>query len=146
MAKGTSEKIRKKAMGVTAALVLVGFGAAFISLFHWQIVRGEELGAKAMEQSLTSTTLPAMRGTIYDATGTKVLAQSASVWTVVLEPAYICENDNLRRTIANGLSEILDMDATEIYEKTGDPGSYYTVIKRKIETDQRDQINKFMAE
>lgn len=146
MAKGTTEKIRKKAMGLMCAMLIVGFGAAAVSLFHWQVVKGEELSAGAMEQSLRSTNLPAMRGTIYDATGTKVLAQSASVWTVVLEPHYLADDDNLRRTVANGLSEILEMDAAELYEDTGDAGSYYTVIKRKVETDVRDRINDFKKE
>ncbi len=79
MAKGTTEKIRRKAMGLTAFLIIAGFGAAAGSLFHWQILRGDEMRAEAMEQSLVTTSLPSMRGTIYDATGTKVLAQSASV-------------------------------------------------------------------
>ena len=143
MAKGTTEKIRKKAIGLMCALLIAGFGGAFISLFHWQIVKGEELSAKAMEQSLRSTSLPAMRGTIYDATGTKVLAQSASVWTVVLEPHYLADNEELRRTVARGLSEILELDENKLYEQTGDAGSYYTVIKRKVETEVRDRINDF---
>lgn len=143
MAKGTTEKIRKKAIGLMCALLIAGFGGALVSLFHWQIVKGEELSAKAMEQSLRSTSLPAMRGTIYDATGTKVLAQSASVWTVVLEPHYLAENEELRRTVARGLSEILELDENKLYEQTGDAGSYYTVIKRKVETEVRDRINEF---
>lgn len=146
MAKGTTEKIRMKAKGLMYALLIAGFGAALISLVHWQLVRGEELKAAAMEQSLRSTGLPAMRGTIYDATGTKVLAQSASVWTVVLEPHYLFDNENLRRTVANGLSEILGLDAQDIYERTGEAGSYYDVVKRKVETDVRDRINEYMKE
>lgn len=143
MAKGTTEKIRRKAMGLTAFLIIAGFGAAAGSLFHWQILRGDEMRAEAMEQSLVTTSLPSMRGTIYDATGTKVLAQSASVWTVVLEPAYIAGDEALRRTIASGLSEILDLDEAEIYKATGEKGSYYNIIKRKVETDVRDKINQF---
>jgi len=146
MAKGTAEKIRKKAIGLMAALLVLGFGAAAVSLFHWQILRGKELSAKAMEQSLRSTSLPAMRGTIYDATGTKVLAQSASVWTVVLEPHYLAGDENLRRTVAAGLANILGLDEAKLYEQTGDAGSYYTVIKRKVETEVRDQINAFKLE
>lgn len=146
MAKGTTEKIRMKAKGLMYALLIAGFGAALISLVHWQLIRGEELKAAAMEQSLRSTGLPAMRGTIYDATGTKVLAQSASVWTVVLEPHYLYDNENLRRTVANGLSEILGLDAQDIYERTGEAGSYYDVVKRKVETDVRDRINEYMKE
>ncbi len=142
MAKGTTEKIRRKALGITAALIILGFGAAAASLFNWQILRGEEMRAKALEQSLMNTTLPAMRGSIYDATG-KVLAQSASVWTVVLEPAYLAGDEALRHTVASGLASILELDEAELYEKTGDKSSYYTVIKRKVETDIRDKINDF---
>ncbi len=146
MAKGTTEKIKKKALGLMYALLIVGFGAAAISLVHWQLIEGEELKSAALEQSLRSTGLPAMRGTIYDATGTKVLAQSASVWTVVLEPHYLADNDNLRRIVANGLSEILELDAMELYERTGVAGSYYDVVERKVETDVRDRIVKFMED
>ncbi|MDE6838394.1 MAG: stage V sporulation protein D, partial [Acutalibacter sp.] len=34
----------------------------------------------------------------------------------------------------------------ELYQETGDRSSYYTVIKRKIETDVRDEINRFKEE
>ncbi len=141
-----AEKMRHKAMGLTAALVIIGFGAAAVSLFHWQIMRGEEMKTAAMDQSLRSTSLPAMRGSIYDATGTKVLAQSASVWTVVLEPYFIAKDEGLRRTIASGLAPILDLDEEELYQKTGKKDSFYEVIKRKIESDTRDAVNNFLQE
>ncbi len=146
MAKGITEKMSIRARVLTGLLVFLGFGAVITSLFRWQIVRGEELSAKAMEQSLQSTTLSAKRGTIYDATGTKILAQSASVWTVVLEPHYLAGDDGLRRTVASGLSRILEMDEETVYEKTGDASSYYEVLKRRVETDVRDAVNQFLDE
>ena len=150
MAKGNTEKMWKKAMGVTAFIVFVGFGAVLVSLFRWQIVRGEELSAKALNQSLHSTTLSAMRGTIYDATGTKVLAKSASVWTVVLEPNYFKDDDGkdneaLRRKVSSGLSRILDMDEETIYEKTGE-NSFFTYLKRRVESDVKDEVTAFLKE
>ena len=57
MAKGTTEKIKKKALGLMYALLIVGFGAAAISLVHWQLIEGEELKSAALEQSLRSTGL-----------------------------------------------------------------------------------------
>lgn len=150
MAKGNTEKMWKKAMGVTAFIVFVGFGAVLVSLFRWQIVRGEELSAKALNQSLHSTTLSAMRGTIYDATGTKVLAKSASVWTVALEPNYFKDDDGkdneaLRRKVSSGLSRILDMDEETIYEKTGE-NSFFTYLKRRVESDVKDEVTAFLKE
>lgn len=145
MAKGKTEKMWRKALIVTAVLVFVGFGAAAVSLFRWQILRGEEMSTAALDQSLRSTTLSAMRGTIYDATG-KVLAQSASVWTVVLEPAYFSEYDDpeaARRTVASGLAAILDMNEEEVYERT-QGNSYFVYLKRRVETSVRDEINEFL--
>ena len=149
MAKGAAERMTFRAKLFTGLLIFLGFGLVVVSLFRWQIVRGEELSARAIDQSLQSTTVPAMRGTIYDSTGTKVLATSASVWTVVLEPNYLNGNDDgseaLRRTVAKGLSEILDMDEETIYEKTGEH-SYFSYLKRRIESDTRDEINAFLKE
>ena len=147
LAKGTTEKMWRKALGITAVLVFLGFGAVVVSLFRWQILRGEEMSTAALDQSLTSTTLSAMRGTIYDATG-KVLAQSASVWTVVLEPAYFANYDDpeaTRQKVASGLASILDMDETEVYEKT-QGNSYFVYLKRKVETSVRDEINQFLED
>ena len=145
MAKGNNESMWRKSLVVTFILIFLGFGLVFINLFRWQVVRGEELKIKAVDQSLRSTELTAARGKIYDATGTKILAQSASVWTVVLEPAFLKDNEELRRTVSNGLAEILDMDAEAIYEKTGQ-NSYFTYLKRRVEIDVRDAILEFKKE
>lgn len=137
----------RKALGLTAFLVFVGFGAVVVSLFRWQVLKGEELSNAALDQSLRSTTLSAMRGTIYDATG-KVMAQSASVWTVVLEPAYFADYDDPETTrlkVAQGLASILEMDQEEVYEKTQGK-SYFVYLKRKVETSVRDEINQFLED
>ena len=147
LAKGMKEKMWRKAMGLAAVVVFVGFGLVVINLFRWQIVRGEELSNAALDQSLQSTTLSAMRGTIYDSTG-KILAQSASVWTVVLEPAYFSyydDPDATRRKVASGLAPILELDEEEIYEKT-QGNSYFVYLKRRVETSVRDEINKFLED
>ena len=146
MAKGNSERMWNKAMGVTVLLIFLGFGAVVVNLFRWQILRGEELKAAALDQSLHSTTLTAMRGTIYDSSGVKVLAKSASVWTVVLEPEYIHEDEALRRKISSGLAEILEMDEATIYEKTGQAGSYFTYLKRRVESDVKEKVVVFLDE
>ncbi len=147
MAKGTTERISFRAKLLTALLIFGGFGAALCSLVRWQIIEGDTLSAKAIDQSLQSTAMPAMRGTIYDATGTKVLAQSASVWTVVLEPNYLNGveegGEELRRKVAAGLAPILDMDEETIYEKSGEH-TYFSYLKRRVESDVRDEIVDFL--
>lgn len=91
----------------------------------------------AVEQQLMDRKLPAKRGTIYDSNG-KVLAESASVWQVVMSPANI-DTDKQREAVASGLSEILGLDKADLLEKTKQ-NSYYVVVKRKIESDTRTKF------
>ena len=73
------------------ALVVVGFGVIIGRLVQLQVVQGEDLQKRAVDQQLKDTTISAQRGTIFDC-NMKPLAQSATVWTVVLEPAYLKEH------------------------------------------------------
>lgn len=146
MAKAKSKKTAmfQKTLAVTVLLLVVGFGVAIGYLVHWQIVEGEKLKTQAMNQSLKTTSITAMRGTIYDATETKILAQSASVWTVALEPKYI-DDDETAKLIASGLSRILDVDYETVYKKAKQD-NYFEYIKRKIETEVKDELLTFLNE
>ncbi len=154
MAQGVNGRIRNRALGLLALLLALGFGAAIVSLVRWQLVRGEEMRTRAVNQSLESAALTPMRGRILDASGTKVLAQSASVWTVVLEPNYLTLREDgetpeqvvtRRRKIAAGLAQILGMDEEEVFEKTGE-NSYFSYLKRRVESDVREKILAFLDE
>jgi len=123
--------------------MVIGFGAIIFSLIKLQIVEGQSLQERAVEQQMKDTTIPAMRGTIYDR-NMRPLAQSATVWTVVLEPAYLT-TDEQRENIATGLSQILGMDKNEVLEHAKKK-SYYDVLKRKVDTEVKDQILKFKEE
>ncbi len=149
MAKGTTVKMWRRTLIVLLAMIILGFGVVVISLVRLQLVQGAQLQKAAVEQQLRDTTISAQRGTIYDR-NMKPLAQSATVWKVVLAPVYInskddTENEQTRRTIADGLADILDMDAETIYERTKGK-SYYDVLKTKVETDVKDQIEAFISE
>lgn len=121
-------------------ILVIGFGAAACRLGYLQIFKASELSQKATAQQLTDTTLSAKRGTIYDR-NREVLAESATVWRVVLAPVHL-ETDEERRVVAKGLSEILDIDEETIFEKSKQ-SSYYVEIKRQIETDTREKILEF---
>lgn len=144
MASSNMSKMWRKTIVITSVLIFFGFGVVVANLIHWQLVRGEELHASAVDQSLQSTELTPLRGTIYDATG-KVLAQSASVWTVALEPNYIDQEEGDDVKIATCLSEVLGLDYEDVLEKTHQ-NSYFVYVKRKIETELRDEINAKIEE
>ena len=103
--KGVNQKLRHRTMILLVIILVIGFGAATCRLAFLQVVRGESLSQKAVEQQLHDTEISAKRGTIYDRTG-KVLAQSASVWRVVMAPANF-KTDEQREYVAKNLSKIL---------------------------------------
>ena len=130
-------------MVIVGFVLVLGFGAVITNLVRLQLVNGETLKTDAVDQSLQSTQLTPSRGTIYDATGTEVLAQSASVWTVALEPNYIDEGDDVK--IAKGLSEILGLDYDAVLKKA-QQNSYFVYVKRKVETEVRDEIVQYIKD
>ena len=145
MAKGTTVKMWRRTLIVLIVMVALGFGLIVVSLIRLQLVDGAELQKAAVDQQLRDTTISAQRGTIYDR-NMKPLAQSATVWKVVLAPAYIDKDDEtLRRNISTGLADILGLDAEDIYKRT-EGTSYYDVLKTKVETDVKDRLVQFIEE
>lgn len=139
MAKGTTIRMWHRTVFVLFMMVLIGFGAVIFNLVRLQIVEGETLKMRAVDNQVKDTVLTAQRGTIYDR-NMKILATSATVWQVVLEPAYI--TDKNRDLIVSGLAKILNMDQNVILEHSKKK-TYYDVIKRKVESDVKDQIVAF---
>lgn len=144
MAKvGSNKTIITRSKVLLVGLLVVGFGLAIARLFYFSIIRGDELQQRAYSQQLNDTTISAKRGVIYDTNG-KILAQSATVWQVVLVPKYI-ETDEQRTYIAQRLAEILDIDQESVYNKTKG-NSYYSVVKRQVETVEKDKIIELVEE
>lgn len=149
MSSNGHSKLMHRCIAVLAILLVLGFGSAILRLTQLSVVQGEELSQKAVNQQLTDTTINARRGSIYDTNG-KILAQSATVWKVVLAPINLEEDDEMTRDekrtiVSKGLAEILGMKQEELYEMMEEK-SHYVVAKRQIESDVRDKILKFEEE
>ena len=138
---GANQKLRHRTVWLLIIILALGFGAVISRLAYLQLVKGDDLQKKAVEQQLVDTTISAKRGTIYDTKG-KVLAQSASVWRVVMAPANF-ENDEQREYVAKNLAEILDLDEAQLLEDTKED-TYYVSVKRKIESEEKDKILELM--
>lgn len=136
-AKGPNQRLIQRTFVLIMIILIIGFGAVFARLSYLTIVQSSELQEDAVDQQLSDTTVSAKRGTIYDANG-KVLAESASVWQVVMAPAYF-EEDEQRVYAATELSRILGLEYEDLYEKT-QQHSYYVTVKRKIESEAREQV------
>ena len=124
--------------------IVSGSSLANIVIFH-----GEEYQNMASEQQLYDSIVTAPRGDIYDR-NMNVLATSSTAWTVYITPNGINkldedEADKVRKLIADNLSEILELDRDDIYEKTKQK-SYYVTVKKKIEKPAADKVRKFIAD
>lgn len=135
--------IRRRILALVAILILLGFGSVVYSLVDLQIIEYEDYKVKAANQQLKDTVIPANRGVIYDA-NMKVLAQSATVWTVAVAPSEIDEED--RAGIAAGLSEILGVDEQSVLDKLAKTKSSYQTIKLKVEKPVADAVRQFAIE
>lgn len=133
----------------TRTLLLLGvfgvltFVLLFAKLYHWQITEHDELQSVAVRQQTLRTTVEASRGTIYDRSGT-ILAMSASAEDIFLSPKEIVENDQDQNLIANGLAEILNLDAADILKKMEKTNSQYEILKKKADDELADKVREFI--
>lgn len=136
----TNEMRRRTALVSVCAVLCFVIVAA--NMFRIQILNYEENKAEATAIQLREMELSPNRGTIYDANG-KILAQSATVWTISVSPK---ESDKEQhQLIASGLGEILDVEPATILEKLG-KNNYYQLIKQKVDKPLADKVWAFCKE
>lgn len=131
-----TNSMRLRAIFITCCFL--GFVALIVAnMVNIQIINYESYKAKASSIQLRDTKISPKRGTIYDA-NMKVLAQSATVWTVFVSPAESDEEQHDR--IAEKLEEILGADKERTLKKLQNHNSYYEVIEYKIDKPEADAI------
>lgn len=143
-----------KQMVIRAAVVMVIVIAFFFSVSGFQlinimIINGEKYQNEASEQQLYDSLITAPRGDIYDR-NMQTLATSSTAWTVYITPNSIKAIDDddkreqVRRILAENLSEILGVDYNKVYEDTI-AKSYYIIVKKKIEKTDADRVREFLS-
>lgn len=143
-----NRSMRLRALFVLAAFVL-GFFALALRLVSLQLIHGDEYKAKARITQLSDSSLSALRGTIYDR-NMKILAQSASVWLVYVDPSKIENNSRYEETvnhIATGLAAALDVDGVALRDKIlANKDKNYVRVKGEVEKPQYEAVVKFIRE
>ena len=77
--------MRFRAKVVMTSVFVVLFSVVAVNFFNISVVDNEKYQEMANDQHFGSITIPAHRGTIYDAKGS-ALARSASVYKIFLDP------------------------------------------------------------
>lgn len=135
----------KRVLILSIVLVFL-FTTGAARVFYLTLVRGEELALKAESQQLKDTEISAMRGTIYDSQG-NVLAKSATVWNVFIDPLEIDDEED-RQLIVDEFSKLFKYDDEEkaaLYEKTK-AQNHYQIVEKKVENNVKEKISKFVSE
>lgn len=132
---------RKKRMR-NAIIIVFLIMSLLIGRIAWiQFVNGDKLQYMAYVQHTLDRKINPKRGTIYDATGKKVLAISATVRTVTVNPVNIKKED--KEKVARALSEIFEVDYETTLKKVSKRTSVETIV-RKVEKEQTDELMKWM--
>ena len=118
-----------------------------INLSNISVVNAEYYRSKANTQQLDTFTINANRGTIYDVNG-KILAQSSTVWDVVISPGDIAEDEpeGNMELICEKLSEICDVDYDTLYKACQETNKRYYIVKTKVDKEVHDLITQFQSE
>lgn len=140
----------KRMFIILLCTVIITVGVSGYRLILHMLVRGEKYQGMASEQQLYDSLITAPRGNIYDK-NMNILATSTTAWTVYITPNGIFnikdaeKQEKVRNLIADGLSEILDVDREKVYNDTA-KRSYYVIVKKKIDKETSDKVRKFITD
>ena len=131
---------RGRLLVLLAALILVSCGMT-ARLAYWQLNTHEQLTAFAAQTSTQLQRIPAMRGTIYDRTGTIALAQTINRYQVIADPHDLTPAQQVRDS--NALVDYLNLGAdTETALRKAMSGTdYYVVLASNVDASIAADIN-----
>ena len=141
--------IYTKKLRVTLIVTMIIFILLICRIGFLQFVQGSSLKEMAYNQQTINQIISPKRGNIYDSTG-KALAISAQVDTITINPAKFKKDDKdettkLQEKVANGLSEIFELDYNETLAKVQSESQVETIAK-KVEQDKVDKLQEWMEE
>ena len=139
-----TQGMKKRILAILMILCIVVTGIVSGVLFKVSVIDSKELSAMATDQQQSSFDIKAKRGTIYDRNN-KELAQSTTVWDVIISPGDIEKNEpENREFICKGISDILGVKYETLTEACKDTSSRYYVVKKKVDRSTVEKINNFV--
>lgn len=134
---------RKKRMrNMIFVVLIIMFGLAF--RIGWiQFKMGNKLQHMAHLQQTLEREFNPKRGTIYDATGEKILAVSASVESITVNPVNISSEN--KEKVARKLSKLFELDYEKVLKKVSKRSSIETIAK-KVDKSKTDELRIWLDE
>lgn len=128
----------RKRLLTTLIVVTLIFFILIGRLAYVQLIKGEELQNRALDQWTRKLPVAPKRGVIYDRNG-NILAQSASTETIVARPTEI-ENP---KEVAQLLAPIIGTSEEDIYNKISDKSKSEVWLKRKVPKEMANEVRNF---
>lgn len=148
-------------------LGVVFFIPMLVKLWELQITEHEEWKQIAANQQTRSVEVSAGRGAIYDAAG-ETLAMSATVYNIILSPRSVLDavdkekykdhSGHLkqeeydaavyakRKTIVDGLVDLLELDEETLWKRIQRVNSYYEKVAVEVDEETTEQLRAFIKE
>ena len=139
----TGEITRKKRMRAMIFIVLLFMIGLGFRIGWIQFKMGGKLQDMAYMQQTLERAFNPKRGTIYDATGEKILAVSGSVESVTVNPVNIKKED--KEKVAKKLSELFDLDYEKVLKRVSKRSSIETIVK-KIDKEKSNELRIWLDE
>ena len=136
-------------------VILILFVLLVGRLAYLQFIDGKHLKELAYNQQSINQIISPKRGSIFDSTG-KVLATSASVDTITINPSKISENlknkkntyENetvLKESLAKKFAEIFELNYDEVLQKINSSTQVETIAK-KVEQDKVEVLKTWLKD
>ena len=128
--------LRKRLFAVTLATAFL-FLLIFARFFQVQIVQGEKLRYRALDQWTRELPVVASRGRILDANGV-VLADNAPSWSVFVRPNAVRDKNET----AAALAEIFQLDAAALARRLKEARVSEITLVRRAPKDRIDRLER----
>lgn len=131
----------KKRIGILLIICLVLAVLLCFKLVYIQVIKSKHYQEKAYEQQTRERAVAAKRGTIYDATGEKILAQSISTSKITIIPNSV----NKKEEVGAKLAEILEMNVDDVMAKLNKNSSQETIYS-KLDSEKSQKILEYISD
>ncbi|HYO42044.1 MAG TPA: penicillin-binding protein 2 [Candidatus Limnocylindrales bacterium] len=135
---------RTRALLLLLVFVVVA-GSLGARLAYWQVIYRDVVAARATQQSSMRYEIPSDRGSVYDRTGTVVLATSVSRDLLAANPKGLSRER--RAEVAGRLVTLLGLEGDEAANLTARMTSEqeYTVLRQELDPEISDRIRALSA-
>ena len=133
----------KKRARVMMCACIIAAVLLFARLTYIQVVKAEYYSQRAYSQQTRSKSVEPKRGTIYDTTGERVLAQSISTNIVTAVPNSVPKDK--KEDIANNLAQILEEDKEKILSNLKKNVSSVTIAS-KVGQEKAKKVLEYIEE